>query len=779
MAVMGVGVSLRERIASHGARISVAWMLATGTWAALHGLTLLGPLESQTFNVLAAATFIAAVAGIWLYRPALQLAWLGIAAATGLFVIGGIARQHYATFGNLTSSRSLLPDLITLPGYALLAAGLGTLVLRRRRGRRGNFDALIDSMIAGLAALSLAWVFLITPTISNAGTPLAVRLVLSCYPAMSVFLLAIAARMAFSPATRRVPAFWLLLGTLGFTLVGDTVYMLLELGKITTPLWAIDLPYALGYVALGGALLHPSMRQLSEPAPAEEQGTVRGRLAVVEVALAIPAIVMFSKTSASATDRVVLSTIVALLTGLAIWRMWRALREHARVEAALVHQATHDALTGLPNRMVAEQRVATALRTSAFERRQVALLFLDVDRFKLVNDTVGHALGDDLLVEVARRIKATVRHDDLVARTGGDEFVVVLEHLTEEAEGVDWAERIRGCFASPFLVRGNEIYSSASVGVVVADGRDRTVDFGTMIRDADTAMYQVKEAGRDGIAVFDASMRDRAAERVALEHDLRSGIERGEVTVHYQPIMALPHGPAVGVEALVRWTHPRFGEIPPSKFVPIAEESGLIEALGALVLTDACQSLAHWRLDVPAAAELYVCVNVSARQLRDPTLPDQVRTALAENGLPAQALCLELTESILMENLGEAERLNELRDLGVRLSIDDFGTGYSSLSYLKRFPLDYVKIDRAFVEGLDRPHTSDESLVAAIVAMTRAMGMLTIGEGVQTAAQERRLIELGCDAAQGYRYSRAVPADEVPAMLRRALKPFLRPLRIA
>jgi diguanylate cyclase (GGDEF)-like protein len=429
--------------------------------------------------------------------------------------------------------------------------------------------------------------------------------------------------------------------------------------------------------------------------------------------------------------------------------------------------------------MVAEQRVATALRTSAFERRQVALLFLDVDRFKLVNDTVGHALGDDLLVEVARRIKATVRHDDLVARTGGDEFVVVLEHLTEEAEGVDWAERIRGCFASPFLVRGNEIYSSASVGVVVADGRDRTVDFGTMIRDADTAMYQVKEAGRDGIAVFDASMRDRAAERVALEHDLRSGIERGEVSVHYQPIMALPHGPAVGVEALVRWTHPRFGEIPPSKFVPIAEESGLIEALGALVLADACRSLAHWRLDVPAAAELYVCVNVSARQLRDPSLPDQVSTALAENGLPAQALCLELTESILMENLGEAERLNELRDLGVRLSIDDFGTGYSSLSYLKRFPLDYVKIDRAFVEGLDRPHTSDESLVAAIVAMTRAMGMLTIGEGVQTAAQERRLIELGCDAAQGYRYSRAVPADEVPAMLRRALKPFLRPLRIA
>jgi EAL domain-containing protein (putative c-di-GMP-specific phosphodiesterase class I) len=243
--------------------------------------------------------------------------------------------------------------------------------------------------------------------------------------------------------------------------------------------------------------------------------------------------------------------------------------------------------------------------------------------------------------------------------------------------------------------------------------------------------------------------------------------------------MALPRGPALGVEALVRWTHPRLGEVAPSRFVPIAEETGLIESLGALVLTHACHSLANWRVDVPAAAELYVCVNVSARQLRDPTLPDQVRAALSQNDLPAQALCLELTESILMENLAESERLNELRSIGVRLSIDDFGTGYSSLSYLKRFPLDYVKIDRAFIEDLDRPHSSDESLVAAIVAMTRALGMVTIGEGVQTAAQERRLIALGCDAVQGYRYSRAVPSDEVPAMLRRALRPFARPLRIA
>jgi EAL domain-containing protein (putative c-di-GMP-specific phosphodiesterase class I) len=294
-----------------------------------------------------------------------------------------------------------------------------------------------------------------------------------------------------------------------------------------------------------------------------------------------------------------------------------------------------------------------------------------------------------------------------------------------------------------------------------------------MIRDADTAMYQAKDAGRDGFALFDSSMRDRAAERLALENDLRSSIERGELEVHFQPIVALPNGPALGVEALLRWTHPRLGQISPAKFVPIAEDTGLIVEIGAWVLAESCRSLAQWRRDVPAAAELYVSVNLSARQLRDPGLMEHVQTALGDNQLPARALCLELTESILMENLAEAAVLNDLRAMGIRLSIDDFGTGYSSLAYLKRFPLDYVKIDRAFVEGLDRPDTSDESLVAAIVAMSGALGMVTIGEGVETAAQERRLIALGCGAGQGYRYSRAVPADQLPDMLRTALKPLV------
>jgi EAL domain-containing protein (putative c-di-GMP-specific phosphodiesterase class I) len=261
---------------------------------------------------------------------------------------------------------------------------------------------------------------------------------------------------------------------------------------------------------------------------------------------------------------------------------------------------------------------------------------------------------------------------------------------------------------------------------------------------------------------------------VALERDLRIGMDRGELVVHFQPIVSLPDGLALGVEALVRWNHPTLGQVSPNKFIAIAEETGLILDLGAQVLREACRSLARWRDDVPAATELYVCVNLSARQLREPRLVDDVRNALRVNGLPPRALCLELTESIVMENLTEAATLQTLRALGVRLSIDDFGTGYSSLAYLKRLPLDYVKIDRAFIDGLDRGDTSDESLVAAIVAMAGALGMVTIGEGVETAAQERRLITLGCGAAQGYRYSRPVAAEQVPDMLRRAVKPLSR-----
>ena len=313
-----------------------------------------------------------------------------------------------------------------------------------------------------------------------------------------------------------------------------------------------------------------------------------------------------------------------------------------------------------------------------------------------------------------------------------------------------------------------------SVGVACANGLDPDVDAETLIRDADTAMYQAKAAGRDAVAMFDASMRDRTAERLALELDLRHALERGELHLNFQPIVQAATGSVDGVEALLRWSHPTRGLVPPDAFVSVAEDSGLIVEIGSWVLRESCRHVSAWRRALPTAGNLHVAVNLSARQLRDPGLVDLVAEALTEFDLPPDALWLEITESMLMENPTAAtDILSALRDLGVGLSIDDFGTGYSSLAYLKRFPVDRVKIDRSFVEGLDRRDSSEESLVAAIIAMAGALGMTTIAEGVETVGQQQRLTMLGCEFAQGHFYAPAVAPRHVPGTLVSAVRPEL------
>jgi diguanylate cyclase len=329
-------------------------------------------------------------------------------------------------------------------------------------------------------------------------------------------------------------------------------------------------------------------------------------------------------------------------------------------------------------------------------------------------------------------------------------------------------ERLCASFRAPFSIRGADVYASASIGVSVADGSRGGLDAEGMIREADTAMYQAKEAGRDGIAAFDSSMRDRASRRLQLEHHLRSALANHELQVLLQPIVRLDRGGVDGFEALLRWRHRTLGDVAPAEFIPIAEDSGLINEIGAWTIDEACRSLRRCRQLVPGAPDLTVAVNLSARQLRDPGLVPTVERALERHGLPPSALCLELTESLLMEDpLAAAETLWSLRRRGVLLSIDDFGTGYSSLSYLKRFPVDNVKIDRSFVDGLDAPGGSEGSLVAAIIALARALDMSTVAEGVETDGQVRRLRQLGCERVQGYRFSRPVPADEAPGVVLR------------
>jgi len=422
--------------------------------------------------------------------------------------------------------------------------------------------------------------------------------------------------------------------------------------------------------------------------------------------------------------------------------------DRKQAEATLAHQAQHDGLTGLPNRTMLEDRLSQALGRSRRSAGGVAVLFLDVDRFKVINDARGHSVGDLLLQAVAARLRATVRPADTVARFGGDEFVIVIEGTDADAVA-DLVERIGGVLRPPIALHESEISVTVSIGVAL-EGPGDGVE--SLIRDADAAMYLAKEQGRDRCVVFDAPMRTRAIQRVDTEHGLRQAIDQGGLRVHYQPVVELTGGLVVGVEALVRWQHPERGMLYPDDFIPLAEETGLIVAVGGAVLTEACAEVAGWNRRGGAHPALSVAVNVSARQLRTPGLETAVQEALAASGLDPSLLCLEITESILLDDAESSSRiLRGLKALGVRLGVDDFGTGYSSLSYLKRFPIDTLKIDRSFVASLGDGHRpADRAIVAGSIDLAHAFGLTTVAEGVETAEQLAVLRTLGCEQAQGY-----------------------------
>jgi diguanylate cyclase (GGDEF)-like protein/PAS domain S-box-containing protein len=426
---------------------------------------------------------------------------------------------------------------------------------------------------------------------------------------------------------------------------------------------------------------------------------------------------------------------------------FRDLTEHEK----LTERALRDGLTGLPNRALFMDHLAKALARLERNPNMAAVMFIDLDRFKVVNDSMGHAAGDALLTAAADRLVASVRTPDTVARFGGDEFVVLCENLEAERDVVTVAERIVSAFAEPFTIQGIEVSANASVGVTVT--RDARVEPDDLVRDADAAMYRAKEQGRGRFEMFDEAMRKRAVARLQTESDLWRAIARDELLVHYQPKVDLHDGRVTGLEALVRWNHPEHGIIPPSDFIPVAEETGLIVPIGAWVLEEACRKAQEWRRVGPDYANLTLSVNLSARQLAQPTLVDTVADILERTATPPDLLCLEITESVLMRDVESTiASLQGLKSLGVRIAVDDFGTGYSSLSYLSRFPVDILKVDRAFVNEIS---ASAETwpIVAAVIGLSKALGLATVAEGVEREDQETALRMLGCELAQGFRFA--------------------------
>ena len=440
------------------------------------------------------------------------------------------------------------------------------------------------------------------------------------------------------------------------------------------------------------------------------------------------------------------------------------LYEQERANAlALAHRAFHDPLTDLANRSLLIERLDAALSTRA-PGRTAAVLWLDLDDFKRVNDSLGHAAGDDLLREVAARLRSVLRPTDLAARLGGDEFAVVLDGVRTAEDAQHAGERVLLALSAPMMVADRPVSVRASVGVAVASTGEWTTD--EILRNADVAMYIAKSAGKACVRVFEPSMHDALVSRLELETEMEQAVESAELVLHYQPIVELRTGRIVGMEALVRWDHPDRGLLPPGEFVPLAEETGQILGIDRWVLLQACCQARQWQREVLSGGPLEVSVNLSTRQLEDDSVVDMVKLALEVSGLAPECLVLEVTESfVLRDEVAGARRLRALRELGVRLAIDDFGTGYSSLSYLRQLPVDVLKIDRSFTTRLG-DSAEDDALVHAIMRLADSLGLRAVAEGVEDAGQRDALVEMGCTQGQGWHFAKAVEPREMEALLR-------------
>jgi len=436
-------------------------------------------------------------------------------------------------------------------------------------------------------------------------------------------------------------------------------------------------------------------------------------------------------------------------------------REHFR------HAAFHDALTGLPNRaLLADHLKLSIERAKQRPDHLYAVLFLDLDRFKNINDSLGHAAGDRFLIEISGRLQACMRPTDTVARLGGDEFAILLDGVEANEDAICVAERVQDELSKPFYLNGHDVYTTASIGITLCNSYYDSPE--NILRDADTAMYHAKESGKARYEIFDAAMHANVVAMLQLENDLRRAVENHEFQVYYQPIVALETGRLAGFEALVRWLHPDKGIVSPLEFIPLAEETGLIMEIGEWVLRESCRQMRQWTEEMHTLYPLIISVNVSSKQLAQSNMIDKVKAILQETGLDPSQLKLEITESAVMENAESATAmLLRLRELGLKLSIDDFGTGYSSLSYLHRFPVDTLKVDRSFVSGIGDGDENAE-IVRTVITLARNLGMLVIAEGVETIEQRDLLKELKCDYGQGYLFSRPVEAANALLLIRQS-----------
>jgi diguanylate cyclase (GGDEF)-like protein len=577
--------------------------------------------------------------------------------------------------------------------------------------------------------------------------------------ATSTIVLFLLVSLLFSEANR-TPSIWLIFGAISLSLLGDFLFAFDKSGHASVSDRLLNAPYVMSLFLASATFLHPSVRSLTHRSTTRLRQPLLGRLVLTTTALVVPLITVALFDPRNQVDRVIRAISLVVLAASVTARVIQAVRTNARTQASLVKTAQTDALTLLPNRSLMLKHIEEAVDSAWRTGKVPAVHFIDVDRFKNINDSLGHSAGDDVLVAVAQRLTNAVPPAAIVGRISGDEFVVLEPNSMGDIEAMKTAERILECFREPLALKQGDVFVSASIGVACSNAAESPSPE-ELLRHADAAMYRAKDAGRNCIALFDASMLERATERLTLETALYRALERQELTLVYQPIIDLQLGDVLGFEALMRWEREDGSTSSPAQFIPIAEETGIIVPIGAWALIEALTHLRSW-IDAGICPETAsMSVNVSPRQLHDPHFVSVVSEALSRARMQPQQLWLEMTESIMITEPEQAlAALRRLNTLGVRIAIDDFGTGYSSLSLLQSFPIQRLKIDRSFISGI-ADDVSARSIVKTILAMSDALGLDTVAEGVETERQLQSLIELHCAKAQGYLISHPVAPEQM------------------
>ena len=661
----------------------------------------------------------------------------------------------------LSELDSLVIELCLLGAHIVTAVGLAVILRSRLRSDARNVTA--DGLIVGLGAWLIVWVVLIEPSVSylnNTGLTTAHGATLGA----AMIVLFLLASLVFSDSTPSTATVFVSASTL-LLLVGTILRAVSLRGNDILSTETINTPFLIAAMFVSAGFLHPTIRHVLTPGLTRMSPPLMTRLVITTASLIAPIITLALTDANSTSDRIVRTISASVLAIMVMARVVQSVRGNSLTQQRLVRNALTDSLTGLPNRVLMLEHIDTALTQAWRTNKQPTVLFIDVDRFKNINDSLGHSTGDSVLTHVASRLLLAVPPHATVARIAGDEFVVLDSQTESSTQSVVLAEQILDSFREPMSTRDGDMFITGSIGVAYAPrGMHLTAD--ELMRHADTAMYRAKDAGRNCIALFDESMLATVTKRLEVETALYRALERNELHMVHQPIIDIDLGVVVGFEALMRWDRPELGTVNPAEFIPIAEETGTIVPLGSWALNDALSQLRLWIDSVVCTPSTTMSVNVSARQLHDPQFVTVVRDALTASKINPEQLILEVTESVMITEPTQAlASLQRLHSLGVRIAIDDFGTGYSSLSLLQRFPVHSIKIDRSFVNNIVTQEDT-RNIVRTIIAMAATLGADIVAEGVEDAEQLSVLASMSCGKAQGFLISRPIEVAEVPRVVR-------------